>query len=98
MTETSTATRINTDAIRINHDQTIKTGAGEFYANQRNEGYADNDGRWVVHQQPELYWSTAGVLRQRRPGAFLGIFDTTTQAEAAISAATQQPINDHMVR
>jgi hypothetical protein len=81
----------------VNNDTTIKTSAGQFMLMQRNSGYAVNDGKWVVSQLVELYWSTAGVLRQRRSGTFLGVFDTRAVAGAAITAASAQPIDDRMV-
>ncbi|SCL32961.1 hypothetical protein GA0070616_4600 [Micromonospora nigra] len=80
-----------------NHEDTITTDAAEFAIAQRNIGFADNDGRWIVSQLPDLYWSPIGVLRQRRPGAFLGAFDTREVAEAAISAAQPLPEQDAMV-
>jgi len=88
---------INPNAIRVNHDQTIRTEAGEFMAVQRNSGYADNDGAWVITQLPELYWSHIGTLRQRRPGAFVGVFATIEEAEAAIRSARLQPEQDENV-
>jgi hypothetical protein len=86
------------ETVRINNDQTVKTDAGEFYAEQRNAGFEPNDGAWVVTQLPELYWSGAGVLRQRRPEKFLGVFATPELAVAAIEGAELQPIEDRMVR
>lgn len=80
-----------------NHEQSVTTEIGEFLIRQRNVGYADNDGRWIVSQLPELYWSGIGTLRQRRPGKFLGVFDTREEADAAINAATLQPIEDKAV-
>jgi hypothetical protein len=85
------------ESVRINKDQTIKTEAGEFYICQRNEGFALNDGQWVVTQLPELYWGAAGVLRQRRSEKFLGIFLTPVDVVEAIEAAELQPIEDKMV-
>lgn len=72
---------------RSNNERSITTEAAAFLIAQRNAGYADNDGRWIVSQLPELYWSTGGVLRSRRPGAFLGVFDTEAAALAAIEGA-----------
>jgi hypothetical protein len=86
-----------TETVRINNDQSFKTPAGEFLVVQRNGGYADNDGQWVVTQLPELYWSTGGVLRQRRPEKFLGVL-TKEEAVAAIESAELQPIMDKMIR
>jgi hypothetical protein len=81
----------------FNHDHTVKTEAGEFMLIQRNAGYADNDGRWVVSQLAELYWSGGGALRQRRAGRFLGAFDTLELAMAAVAAAELQPVDDKML-
>ena len=86
------------ETVRINNDQTVKTEVGEFLVCQRNVGYAENDGYWVVTQLPELYWSNGGVLRQRRPEKFLGVFATPVDMVEAIDAATIQPIRDEMVR
>lgn len=88
---------IQAETVRFNNDQTIKTEAGKFYVNQRLSGYAENDGKWVVEQLQELYWSPIGVLRRKRRGAFVGVFDTIKDAEDAIKSATLQPINDEMV-
>lgn len=82
---------------RGNNERSIVTTAAEFLLRQRNVGYADNDGRWLVDQLPELYWSAGGVLRRRRPGAFLGVFDTEDAALAAIEAAGEQPERDEWV-
>ena len=91
MTEsTSTATRIN-------RDETVTTSVGQFSLIQRNSGYADNDGRWLVHQYADLYWSSIGTLRQQRAGRFLGVFDTETEAREAIAAAEAMPLDDKMV-
>lgn len=84
-------------AYRSNNEHTVTTGAGQFLLTQRNAGYVDNDGQWVVSQLPELYWSPIGVLRQRRPGTFLGVFATLDAANAAITAAEPQPIVDEML-
>lgn len=96
MTAVATAATLITNTVRINNDQTVKTSVGEFMVVQRNEGYADNDGHWTVTQLAELYWSPIGVLRQRRSGLFLGVFDTPADAMAAIEAAMPQPISDKM--
>lgn len=87
-----------TENFRVNNDQTIKTAVAEFLVMQRNAGYVENDGRWTVSQSPELYWSAAGFLRRRRPGRFLGVFDTKGDAIAAMLAAEAMPIKDEMVR
>ena len=86
------------ETVRINNNQTVKTDVAEFSVEQRNEGFADNDGQWIVTQGIELYWSNIGVLRQRRPEKFLGVFPTTEAVVAAILAAEPQPIVDKMVR
>jgi hypothetical protein len=86
------------ETVFINHTQTVETDAGKFMINQRNEGYAENDGKWTVTQLPELYWSPGGVLRQRRPEKFLGIFLTPVDVVEAIEAATLQPVQDRMIR
>ena len=83
---------------RINKDQTVTTSAGEFMIVQRNEGFAVNDGKWVVTQLPELYWSGIGVLRQRRAEQFIGVFGTPVDVVEAIEAAEAMPIDDRMVR
>ena len=80
-----------------NNCQTVTTAAGEFMIEQRNVGFADNDGRWIVSQLPELYWSNIGVLRQRRPGAFLGVFEDRAAADAAIATAAPLPEHDKAV-
>lgn len=87
----------NATEYRSNNERTVTTPAAEFLIGQRNAGYADNDGRWVVHQLPELYWSKGGVLRRRRPGAYLGAFETEAAALAAIEAAEAQPERDEWV-
>lgn len=81
----------------MNNVTMVETNAAQFLIEQRNVGFAQNDGRWIVSQLPELYWSTAGALRQSRPGAFLGVFDTRADADIAISTATQQSVEDSMV-
>lgn len=80
-----------------NYAQSVKTDVAEFLVTQRNIGFADNDGRWIVSQLPEHYWSATGSLRQRRPGKFLGAFDTREGAQNAIDTAEPQPIDDKMV-
>jgi len=86
-----------TTEYRSNNERSVKTSVADFLIGQRNAGYADNDGRWIVHQLPELYWSPGGVLRRRRPGAYLGAFDTEAAALAAIEAAEAQPERDEWV-
>lgn len=78
-------------------DTSIKTEVATFMISKRDAGYADNDGRYVVHQLPELYWSKIGVLRRRRPGTFLGVFDDMNAVHAAIAAAGKTPEDDQMV-
>jgi hypothetical protein len=84
MTQTSTAAPSN-------NRRSIKTSVAEFMIEQRNAGFADNDGRWVVSQLPELFWSNIGTLRTRRAGRFLGVFDDMTAVDAAIAAAQPMP-------
>lgn len=83
-----------TENYRINNDQTVTTETGRFLVEQRNEGFAENDGAWIVSQLPELYWGRCGVLRRRRPGKFLGVFSSTDEASAAIDSATPTEIDD----
>lgn len=66
----------------INQDATIQSSAGSFLIEQRNAGFAVNDGKWIVQRLPELYWSH-GTLYQRRAGEFVGTFDTRAAAVAA---------------
>lgn len=82
---------------RFNNDQTIRTDAVEFMVEQRNAGFADNDGKWIVSQLPELYWSH-GELRQLRGSLFLGVFDTRADAVIVIESAKLQPVDDRVVR
>lgn len=77
-----------------NNRETVTTDAGTFEMEQRNEGFEPNDGRWIVSQHPELFWSSYGTLRQRRPGAFLGVFETHADALCAVSDAQPQPVTD----
>lgn len=74
-----------------NNLQTVTTAAGDFAVEQRNVGFADNDGQWIVSLYPDLYWGTCGVLRERRPGRFLGVFADTAAVVAAIEAAEPTP-------
>ena len=80
-----------------NNKQGIEANGLKFLVEQRNVGFADNDGRWIVNQLAELYWSNIGTLRQRRPGAFLGVFDDMDAVRAVIAAAAPQPECDEMV-
>jgi hypothetical protein len=82
------------ETYRFNNDQTVETEVGTFYVEQRNAGFEPNDGKWIVTQLPELYWTTHGTLHRRRPGKPLGAFATTTEAAAAIEAAELQPVDD----
>jgi len=86
------------ETVFINHTQSVKTDAGEFIINQRNEGYAENDGKWTVSQHAPLYWSAAGVLRSKGDGKFLGVFLTPVDVIEAIESAEPLPLRDHMVR
>lgn len=90
-TEAHPPVKIDPDAIFGNHDQSFKTEAGEFLVEQRNMGYAENDGKWIVNQLSDLYWDRWGYLTKRRQGIFLGIFDTMEQAEEAIRNAKLLP-------
>lgn len=83
-----------TENFRFNNDQTVETEAGTFYAEQRNAGFEPNDGKWVVTQLPDLYWTGYGTLRRSRPGKSLGVFDSPAEAVAAIEAAEPQPVDD----
>lgn len=83
-----------TENFRFNNDQTIETETGTFYVEQRNAGFEPNDGKWIVTQLPELYWTTYGTLHRRRSGKSLGIFVDPAEAAAAIEAAAPQPIED----
>ena len=77
-----------------NNKRTVETPTITFFVEQRNFGFAENDGRWLLTQLPELYWSAGGCLRQRRPGTFLGVFDDMAAVETAIANAPVQPIED----
>lgn len=80
-----------------NHKASIQANGCTFLIEQRNVGFADNDGRWIVSQLAELYWSNIGTMRQRRPGAFLGVFEDMDAVNAAIAAAAPLPERDEMV-
>lgn len=86
------------ESVRINKNQSWKTDKGTFQAEQRNEGFAENDGKWILSQHPDLYWSNAGVLRSKGDEKFLGVFLTPVDVIEAIEAAEPLPIRDHMVR
>lgn len=83
-----------TENYRFNNDQTVETEVGTFYVEQRNAGFEPNDGKWLVTQLPELYWTTCGTLHRRRPGKPLGVFADTAGAAEAINVAEQQPVED----
>lgn len=80
-----------------NFKKSITANGLTFLIEQRNIGFADNDGRWIVSQLAELYWSPIGVMRQRRPGAFLGVFDDMDAVNAVIADAAPMPVADQMV-
>ena len=80
-----------------NNKASIEANGLKFLIEQRNVGFVNNDGRWIVSQLAELYWSNIGVMRQRRPGAFLGVFDDMDAVRAVIAAAAPQPERDEMV-
>lgn len=81
-----------------NHVERVTIETGDFLMEQRNTGFADNDGQWTVHQSAELYWGPGGLLTQRRPGAHLGVFPTKEAALAAVHAAQPQPVDVKAVR
>ena len=80
-----------TENYRFNNDQTITTEIGQFLVEQRNAGFVDNDGHWIVSKLRDLYWSQVGTLVERRPGKYLGAFATPAEADAAIASAEIQP-------
>ncbi len=80
-----------------NNKATIEANGCTFMIEQRNVGFANNDGKWIVSQLAELYWSPIGVMRRRRPGAFLGVFEDMAAVEAVIAAAAPLPERDEMV-
>ena len=80
-----------------NFKKSITANGLTFLIEQRNIGFADNDGRWIVSQLAELYWSPIGVMRQRRPGAFLGVFDDMEAVNTVIANAAPMPVTDQMV-
>jgi hypothetical protein len=55
------------------------------------------NGRWVLSQLPELYWSRAGVLYRRRAGRFVGVFDDSDAARNAAPAAEAMPVVEEIV-
>jgi hypothetical protein len=81
------------ESVRINKDQTVKTDAGEFYVCQRNEGFVNNDGRWLVKLLPNFEWSPGGAYIETRPGRDLGNFLTPVDVIEAIESAA--PEADH---
>lgn len=83
--------QITAGGYKSNNLQTVVTEVGEFSVEQRNAGFASNDGRWSVHQYADLYWSSIGILTERRPSKFLGVFDTIADVIVAIEAAKVQP-------
>lgn len=83
-----------TENYRFNNDQTVETEVGTFYVEQRNAGFVDNDGKWLVTQLPELYWTAHGTPRRLRPAKHLGAFADAADAVAAINAAEPQPVVD----
>lgn len=80
-----------------NKVQTIQAAGGEFMIEQRNAGFADNDGRWIVSQLPELYWSKIGTLRRKRAGRFLGVCDDLAAVAWLIANTEPMPEVDEMV-
>lgn len=53
---------------------------------QRNVGFADNDGRWIAQRVRGNRWTAGGVLEPVGESAFLGVFDTEAEALAAVDA------------
>lgn len=74
-----------------NNEEWRTTDAGRFCLTQRNAGYADNDGRWVVSQVGEHEYDHLGTLYRTREGKVLGVFDSKETALAAVQTATQLP-------
>jgi hypothetical protein len=74
-----------------NNERYLQTDAGEFLMNQRNVGYWENDGRWIVRQLADLYWDGYGYLTKRREGLSIGPFDTEEEALTAIASAEIRP-------
>jgi hypothetical protein len=74
-----------------NHEQAIRTDVAEFMITQRNVGFADNDGQWIVTQLAEFEYNHLGTLYKIRGGKFLGAFADLDAARAAIATATVQP-------
>jgi hypothetical protein len=92
-----TTTKVSETGAQFNNLQTITTSAGDFAVEQRNAGFAENDGRWIVTHLGDLYWRH-GELHRRARSVFLGVFDTTADADAAIRNAQPLPEDDHAVR
>ncbi len=85
------------ESVLVNNDQSFQTAAGLFMTQQRNEGFAVNDGKWVLSQHGDLYRSTGGVLRLTADVKFLGVFDTAVDVVEAIELAAPLPARDHVV-
>lgn len=81
---------------QINNLQSVTTDAGEFAIEQRNCGFVNDDGHWLVTQMGELYWSF-GELRRKARSVFLGAFPTIPEAETAIRNAQPLVADDHAV-
>lgn len=84
-------------AYKSNNIKSFRTDIAEFMIEQRNVGFVENDGQWLVNQLPELHWSN-GFLRQCRPGKFLGVFADMDAVNVVVSAAKVLPIEDEEVR
>jgi hypothetical protein len=82
---------------QTNNLQTVTTDAGEFGVEQRNAGFVDNDGKWIVTHCGKIYWSH-GEMRRKARSVFLGVFDTIADAETAIRNAQSLTDDDHVVR
>ena len=74
-----------------NNNVTLSTEIGRFMIEQRNVGYSTNDGRWLLTLLPEHSFGTNGRMIQRRPGQFLGGYDSLTAAVGAMHAFSAPP-------
>ena len=73
------------DTYVSNHRQSFSAPAGTFMLEQKNAGFVENDGRWILAQLPESTW-VYGQLRITRKGRVVGVFDTEAEARIAASA------------
>lgn len=74
-----------------NNNATFSTEIGRFMIEQRNVGYSTNDGRWLLTLLPEHSFGANGRMVQRRPGQFLGGYDSLTLAVEAMYAFSTPP-------